>query len=63
MTKTVTENSIKNKQALENFNNKLLEIMNARGILASSSMSPLYRITNPENTNQFRLVKILAQIE
>ena len=32
--KTMTENSIKNNQALENLNNKLLEMMNDRGILA-----------------------------
>ena len=57
VTKTMTENSIKNNQALENLNNKLLEIMNDRGILASYLMSPLSKITNPENTTQFRLVK------
>ena len=32
ITKTVTEASIKNNQAIENLNNKLLEIMNGRGI-------------------------------
>ena len=57
VTKTMTENSIKNNQALENLNNKLLEIMNDRGILASYLMSPLSKITNPENTTQFKLVK------
>ena len=57
VTKTMTENSIKNNQALENLNNKLLEIMNDRGILASYLMSPLSKITNPENTSQFKLVK------
>ena len=31
--------------------------MNDRGILASYLMSPLSRITNPENTSQFKLVK------
>ena len=35
VTKTMTENSIKNNQALENSNKKLLEILNDRGILAS----------------------------
>ena len=35
VTKTMTENSIKNNQALENLNNKLQEIMNDKGILAS----------------------------
>ena len=55
--KTITETSFKNNQALENLNNKLLEIMNDRGISASYLMSPLSRITNPENTSQFKLVK------
>ena len=57
ITKTITETSIKNNQAKENLNNKLLEIMNDRGILATYLMSPLSKITNPENTSQFKLVK------
>ena len=48
---------MKNNQAIENLNNKLLEIMNDRGILASYLMSPLSKITNPENTTQFKLLK------
>ena len=48
---------MKNNQAIENLNNKLLEIMNGRGILASYLMSPLSKITNLENTSQFKLVK------
>ena len=55
--KTMTESSNKNNKALENINNKLLEIMNDRGIFASYLMSPLCRITNPENSIQFKLVK------
>ena len=47
LTKTITETSIKNNNALENLNSKLLEIMNDRGILASYLMSPLSKITNP----------------
>ena len=35
ITKAITETSIKNNQAIENMNNKLLEIMNDRGILAT----------------------------
>ena len=31
--------------------------MNDRGILASYLMSPLSKITNPENTTQFKIVK------
>ena len=57
ITKTINESSIKNNQAIENLNNKLLEIMNDRGILATDLMSPLSKITNRENTSQFKLVK------
>ena len=56
-TKAITETSIKNNQAIENINNNLLEILNDRGILATYLMSPLSRITNPENASQFKLVK------
>ena len=57
LTKAITESSTKNNQAIENLNDKLLEIMNDRGILASYLMSPLSKITNPENSSQFKLVK------
>ena len=55
--KAITETSIKNNLAIENINNNLLAIMNDRGILATYLMSPLSRITNPDNASQFRLVK------
>ena len=57
ITKGTTEASIKNNQAIENLNNKLLEIMNARGLLASYLKSPLPKVTDPENTTQFTLVR------
>ena len=57
LTKAITDSSIKNNQAIENVNNKLLEIMNDRGILATYLMSALSKITNPENKSQFRLEK------
>ena len=57
ITKTITETSIKNNQAIENLNNKLLEIMNDRGIIASYLLSPLAKITNPENSTQFKFLK------
>ena len=57
LTKAITESSKNNNLALENLNNKLLEIMNDRGILATYLMSPLSKITNPENTTQFQLKK------
>ena len=42
---------------MENLNSKLLEKLNHRGILASYLVFPLSKITNPENTSQFKLVK------
>ena len=57
ITKTITETSIKNNKALETLNNKLLEIMNDRGISASYLMSLLSKIFNPEKNSQFELVK------
>ena len=56
ITKTITESSIKNNQAIENLDNKLLEIMNDRGIIASYLLSLLAKIFNPENTTQFKLI-------
>ena len=57
ITKAITETSIRNNQAMENINKILLEIMNDRGILATYWMSPLSKITNPENVTQFKLLK------
>ena len=57
LTKAITESSTKNNQAMKNLNDKLLEKMNDRGILASYLMSPLSKITNPEKSSQFKLVK------
>ena len=57
ITKTITETSLKNNEAIENLNNKLLESMNDRGILATYLMPPLSKITNPENTTKFKLIK------
>ena len=57
LTKTITETSIKNNQALDFSNDKLLEILNDRGITASYLLSPSSKITNPENTSQFKLIK------
>ena len=62
VTKTITEVSNNNNKAKENLINKLLEIMNDRGILANYLMSPLSKITNPENTSKFKLVKDSSSI-
>ena len=57
ISKTIMEASNNNDEALKNLNNKLLEIMNDRDVLATYLMSPLSKITNPENATQFKLVK------
>ena len=51
ITKTMMETSINNKKALGNLNNKILERMNDRGIIASYLLSPSFKITNPEHTS------------
>ena len=62
ITKTIVETSNINNKGLENLNNKLLEIMNDRGILSSYLMSLLSKITTPEKTSQFKLVKDSSSI-
>ena len=57
VTKTMAETFIKSSKAIENLNDKLLEILNDRGLLASYLMSPLSKSTNPEKSTQFKLVK------
>ena len=61
LTKTITEISIKNNEAIENLNGKVLELMNDKGLvapyIASSLVSkPLFK---PKNESQFRLMKDL----
>ena len=56
ITKTIKKTSVKNSQAIEILDNKLLEMMNDRGIIASYLLSPLAKIFNPENTTQFKLI-------
>ena len=55
--KTMVETSKENDKALTNLNSKLLNITKDRGLLASDFFSPLSKITNPEHTSQFKLVK------
>ena len=54
---TITETSNINNKALDNINNKLPEIMNDRGIIATYLMILLSKITNPENSTQFKLLE------
>ena len=55
--KTMAETSEENTKTRTNLSNKLLEIMNDRGILATYLLSLLSKITNLENSTQFKLVK------
>ena len=56
ITKSITESSINNKKAISDLSEKILELMNDRGIIASYLMFPLSKIINPENSTQFKLV-------
>ena len=49
----MTEPSIEKNKAIENLNDKLLEIMNGRGIIAYCLLSSLSKITKTENTCEF----------
>ena len=55
--KTLTENSINNNKAIENLNEKILELMGEKGIIAPYLVSSLSNVFNLENKSQFRLRK------
>ena len=57
ITKTITETSIENNKALSILNNKHLEIMIDRAIIASYLLAPLSKIINPEHASQFKVVE------
>ena len=58
ITKTLTENSNNNK-AIDNLNEKILELMNDSGLIAPYLASSLVNVFKPENKSQFRLKKDL----
>ena len=57
ITKTLTENSNNNNKAIENLNEKILELMNDSGLIAPYLASSLVNVFKPENKSQFRLKK------
>ena len=57
ITKIITENSINNNEAIENLNEKILELMNDKGMIAPYLASSLANLFKPENKSQFRLRK------
>ena len=57
ITKTLTENSINNNKAIENLNEKILVLMNDKGMIAPFLASSLVNLIKPENKSQFILKK------
>ena len=56
-TKILTETSAENDKALAILYNNFSEMMIDRSVLASSLVSRLSNVTNPEHTSQFKLVE------
>ena len=57
ITKTITENSINNNKAIENLNEKILELMDDKGLIALYLVSSLVEVFKKDNKSQFRLRK------
>ena len=57
ITKTITENSINNNKAIENLNEKILELMNDKGMIAPYLTTSLVEVFKKDNKSQFRLRK------
>ena len=57
ITKTITETSIKNNKAISDLNEKVLELMNDKGMIAPYLASSLVNQIKLENKSQFRLRK------
>ena len=57
ITKTITETSNKNNKAISDLNEKILELMNDKGMIAPNLASSLVNLFKPENKSQFRLRK------
>ena len=57
ITKSITENSINNTKAIENLNEKILELMNDKGMIAPYLTTSLIEVFKKDNKSQFRLRK------
>ena len=55
--KTITENSINNNKAIENLNEKILELMNDKGMIAPYLTTSFVEVFKKDNKSQFRLRK------
>ena len=57
ITKTITESSINNNKAISDLNEKILELMNDKGLIAPYLASSLVEVFKFDNKSQFRLRK------
>ena len=57
ITKTITETSINNNKAIENLNEKILELMNDKGLIQPYLTTSLVEVFKKDNKSQFRLRK------
>ena len=62
ITNAITETSINNNKAIENLNEKVLELMNDKGMIAPYLASSLVNLFKPENKSQFKLIKDQSSI-
>ena len=57
ITKTLTENYNNYNKTIENLNEKILELMNEKGLIAPYLIASLANVLSLENKSQFRLRK------
>ena len=57
ITKTITENSVNNNKAISDLNEKILELMNDKGMIAPYLTTSLVEVFKKDNKSQFRLRK------
>ena len=57
ITKTITENSINNNKAISDLNEKILELMDDKGMIAPYLTTSLVEVFKKDNKSQFRLRK------
>ena len=57
ITKTITENSINNNKAISDLNEKILELMNDKDMIAPYLTTSLVEVFKKDNKSQFRLRK------
>ena len=56
ITKTITKSSVNTNKAIKSLNEKLLELMNNKGMIAPNLAFYLVSLFKPENKNQFKLI-------